>query len=144
MALLKKKGTEMADVTQTNLDLDPLNLLKYVAWRTSQTRIRLQQSQTNKMTDAAKGPPEGSAASKRSDIAKRGQGVLSAVKKGRSDAAKRSAADERPDTAEGSDADGPEGYESTHGLLYLLIKNELNLCTENDVFRSGEVVMCIK
>ena len=48
--LLKKKVKEVADVSQSEVLLAPTDLLKYVAWRTNQTAMRLRASQNNKTT----------------------------------------------------------------------------------------------
>lgn len=53
---LKKKVSEAADIAQSGqLAVAPSDLLKYVAWRTNQTIIRLKASQNNKTTSAANG-----------------------------------------------------------------------------------------
>lgn len=119
MKLLKTKATQVANVAQTKFEINPLELQKYVAWRTSQTLMRLKLSQTNKPTDAAKGP-EGSAAAKgvSSAAAERStssngaakqsayvKGASSAVMKGGLVAANRSAVEDEPDEAVRFDAE---------------------------------------
>jgi len=51
--LFKKKVKEVADVAQKEILLAPSDLLKYVAWRTTQTAMRLRASQNNKTTYSA-------------------------------------------------------------------------------------------
>ena len=58
---LKKKVSEAADIAQNGrLLVAPTDLLKYVAWRTNQTLMRLKASQGNKTTSAAGGSNNGS------------------------------------------------------------------------------------